>query len=126
VAHIPIIRVGDTLIATVQEDLRDRDGMRLQEELSSQLERGKARGVLLDLSSVDTVDSFLGRLLNDIAVETRLLGAQTVVVGIQPAVAMTLVELGLELRGVRTALDAEKGMRLIRRLVNAIDRPARR
>jgi rsbT antagonist protein RsbS len=125
VARVPIVRIGDTLIASVQEELRDSDGLQLQEELSLGLERYSARGVLLDLSAVQTVDSFLGRLLNDIAVETRLLGAQTVVVGIQPAVAITLVELGLELRGVRTALDPERGMRLLRRLVEADGRLSR-
>lgn len=124
-ARVPIVRLGDTLIATVQEELRDSDGLELQQELSFGLERYSARGVLLDLSAVQTVDSFLGRLLNDIAVETRLLGAQTVVVGIQPAVAITLVELGLELRGVRTALDPERGMRLLRRLVEAHGRTKR-
>ena len=113
------------LIATVLEELRDRDGLDLQEDLSARLERADARGVLLDLSSVETVDSFLGRLLNDIAIETRLLGAETVVVGIQPAVAITLVELGLELKGVHTALDADRGMRLLRRLVTADGRPQR-
>jgi rsbT antagonist protein RsbS len=107
------------LIATVQEELRDRDGLALQEELNAAIERAGSVGVLLDLSAVQTVDSFLGRLLNDIALETRLLGAQTVVVGIQPAVAITLVELGLELKGVRTALDPEKGMRLLQRMVGA-------
>jgi rsbT antagonist protein RsbS len=105
------------LIATVQDELRDSDGLRLQDDLSSGLENSSARGVLLDLSTVETVDSFLGRLLNDIAAETRLLGAYTVIVGIQPAVAVTLVELGLELRGVKTALNPERGMRLLRRLV---------
>jgi rsbT antagonist protein RsbS len=119
VARVPIVRLGDTLIATVQDELRDRDGLKLQEELSAGLERYNVRGVLLDLSAVETVDSFLGRLLNDIAAEMRLLGARTVVVGIQPAVAVTLVELGLELKGVSTALDPEKGMKMLRRLVRA-------
>lgn len=118
-AHVPIVRLGETLIATVQEELRDRDALTLQDELSSAIERLGAVGVLLDLTAVQTVDSFLGRLLNDIAAETRLLGAHTVVVGIQPAVAITLVELGLELKGVRTALDAVKGMRLLARMVDA-------
>ncbi len=115
-ARVPIVRLGDTLIATVQEELRDRDALALQDELSSTIERVGAVGVLLDLSAVHTVDSFLGRLLNDIASETRLLGAQTVVVGIRPAVAITLVELGLELKGVRTALDPVKGMRLLQQM----------
>lgn len=118
-SRVPIVRLGDMLIATVLEELRDRDGLDLQEDLSKRLEHSGALGVLLDLSAVQTVDSFLGRLLNDIATETRLLGAHTVVVGIQPAVAITLVELGLELKGVQTALDPEKGMRLLRRMVAA-------
>jgi rsbT antagonist protein RsbS len=113
VGRVPIIRVGDTLIATVQEDLHDHDALALQEALSRELERTGASGVLLDLSVVEIVDSFLGRLLNDIAHVSRLLGAETVVVGIQPAVAVTLVELGLELRGVRTALNASKGLALL-------------
>ena len=118
-ARIPVIRIGETLIATVQEELGDRDALALQEDLSTILERTGARGILLDLSAVQTVDSFLGRVLNDTAAEMRLLGAVTVIVGIQPAVAITLVELGLELSGVRTALDAEKGLRLLRRLMSA-------
>ena len=120
-ARVPIIPVGETLIATVQEELRDRDALELQENLSATLERTGARDVLIDLSIVDTVDSFLGRLLNELAVGARLMGAQTVVVGIQPAVAVTLVELGLELRGVRTALNPEKGLALLRRLIAAED-----
>ena len=114
-SRVPIVRVGSTLIAAVQEDLRDRDALDLQAELAEQLERFGSTGVLLDLSVVETVDSFLGRLLHDVALTTRLLGAETVVVGMQPAVAITLVELGLELRGVRTALTPEKGMALLRR-----------
>jgi rsbT antagonist protein RsbS len=122
-ARVPIIRIDDTLIATVQEELRDSDALELQTNLSQWLERTGARGVLLDLSVVETVDSFLGRLLNDIGAAAQLMGAQAVVVGIQPAVAVTLVELGLQLRGVRTALDTEKGMALLRRLVTTDNRP---
>lgn len=118
-ARVPIIRLGDVLVATVQDALSDRDALALQAELAEQLERTGALGVLLDLSTVETVDSFLGRLLSEIATSARLLGAQTVVVGIQPAVAMTLVELGLELKGVRTALTLEKGLALLRRLMPA-------
>jgi rsbT antagonist protein RsbS len=117
VPRVPIVRIGGILLATVQEDLYDKDALDLQTELSSAVERSGARGVLLDLSVVETVDSFLGRLLSDIALCTRLLGAQTVIVGLQPAVAITLVELGLELKGVRTALDTEKGMALLGRLM---------
>ena len=118
-ARTPVLRIGATLVATVLEDLHDRDALDLQTELLGQLERTGATGVLLDLSVVEIVDSFLGRMLNDIAVGVRLLGAQMVVVGIQPAVAITLVELGLELRGVRTAVNSDQGMALLRRLVTA-------
>jgi len=116
-ARVPIIHLGETLIATVQEDLRDQDALDLQQRLSEQLVRTGARGVLLDLAVAETVDSFLGRLLGDIAAGARLLGAHTVVVGIQPAVAITLVELGLELRGVHTALTPEKGRAHLRALL---------
>jgi rsbT antagonist protein RsbS len=119
VARAPILRIGDTLVVTVLEDLHDRDALTLQTELLGHLERTGASGVLLDLSVVEIVDSFLGRMLNDIAVGVRLLGAQMVVVGIQPAVAITLVELGLELRGVRTAVNPDRGLALLRRLVKA-------
>lgn len=111
--RVPILHIGSLLLATVQEDLHDSDALALQEALTTQLERTAARGVILDFSVVQTVDSFLGRTLNDIVVAIRLLGAETVVVGIQPAVAVTLVELGLELKGVRTALDTARGMRLL-------------
>ncbi|HZO33330.1 MAG TPA: STAS domain-containing protein [Chloroflexota bacterium] len=120
-ARAPVLRIGSTLVVTVLEDLHDRDALDLQTELLGQLERTGATGVLLDLSVVEIVDSFLGRMLNDIAVGVRLLGAQMVVVGIQPAVAITLVELGLELRGVRTAVSPDRGMTLLRRLV-AVER----
>jgi rsbT antagonist protein RsbS len=119
VARVPIIRLGETLIATVQDDLRDRDAEMLQSELSTQIERTGARGVLLDFSVVETLDSFLGRMIGDIALGARLLGAETVIVGIQPAAAITLVELGLSFKGVHTALDTEKGMALLRRLMRA-------
>ena len=112
-ARVPIIRVGDTLIATVQEELYDHDALRLQDDLGQRLERGDVRGVLLDVSTVATVDSFLARLIGNIAGLSRLLGAETVVVGLQPAVAVTLVEFGLTLPGVHTALNAEKGMALL-------------
>jgi rsbT antagonist protein RsbS len=115
VARVPIVRIGRVLVATVQEDLYDRDAVRFQEDLTQGLERWGARGVLIDVSLVQTVDSFLGRLLGDVATSARLMGAETVVVGIQPAVAITLVELGLALRGVRTALTADKGFALLRR-----------
>jgi rsbT antagonist protein RsbS len=113
VARVPIIHIGGILIATVLEDLYDRDALHLQEELGNLIERTGAHGVLLDFSVVEIVDSFLGRMINDIAAGSRLLGAHTVVVGIQPAVAMTLVELGLELTGVQTALNPEKGLAIL-------------
>lgn len=116
-ARVPVIRVRDTLIATVQEDMTDRDALDLQEQLGAQIERTGVRGVLLDISVVETVDSFLGRLLNDVASCSKLLGAQTAVVGMRPAVAITLVELGLQLRGVHLALTPERGLALLRRLV---------
>ena len=115
--QVPVVRIGDTLIATVQEDLHDHDALTLQADLGTALERTGARGVLIDVSVVQIVDSFLGRLINEIAVGARLLGAHTVIVGIQPAVAITLVELGLELKGIRTALNPDKGLALLRRLI---------
>jgi rsbT antagonist protein RsbS len=117
VARTPIVHIGDILVASVQEDLGDREALELQETLSRVLERTGARGVLIDLSVVEMVDSFLGRLLGDIAAGTRLFGAHTVVVGIRPAVAITLVELGLDLKGVYTALDARKGLALLHRVI---------
>ena len=114
-AHIPIIKVGPNLIATVDEGLTDQDAIEFQEALNTRLEQANATGVLLDVTAVETIDSFLGRLLNEIALGARLLGAQTVVVGIQPAVAMTLVELGLTLGGVQTSLTPERGLALLNR-----------
>jgi len=125
-ASVPIVHIGDTLIATVQEDLKDSDALDLLQRLTERLERVNAHGVLLDMSVVETVDSFLGRLIHDIARVTRLLGAQTVVVGLQPAVAVTLVELGLELEGVRTALNPILGLALLKRLVERERAGARR
>lgn len=116
-ARVPIVYVDGMLIAAVQDELRDRDALDLQTELASALERTGAEGVLIDVSVVETIDSFLGRLLHDIAVGSRLLGAETVVVGMQPAIAITLVELGLELHGVRTSLNATRGMALLKRLI---------
>ena len=116
-AQVPIICIGDVLIASVQDDISDQEASDLQDELFRLLERTGAMGVVLDVSLLQLIDSFLGRMLREIAVGARLLGAQTVVVGIQPAVAVTLVELGLELTGVHTALNSEKGLRLLRRLL---------
>ena len=115
-ARVPIIRLGDVLIATVQDELYDHDALQLQEDLGQLLERGAVWGVVLDFSTVATVDSFLARLIGTIAAASQLLGAATVVVGLQPAVAVTLVELGLTLPGVHTALNAEKGLALLAHL----------
>ena len=115
-ARVPVVQLGDVLIATVQDELHDHDALQLQEELGLLLERGAAQGVVLDFSIVETVDSFLARLIGNIASTSRLLGAETVVVGLQPAVAVTLVELGLTLSGVHTALNANKAFVLLARL----------
>jgi rsbT antagonist protein RsbS len=115
VVQVPIIRIRRTLVATVQDELGDHDALGLQQDLADALSDGNASAVLLDLSAVETIDSFLARLIADIAGGSRLLGAETVVVGIRPAVAITLVELGLELRGVRTALSVEQGLALLDR-----------
>ncbi len=112
-ARIPIIKVGSALIATVDEDLTDDDALEFQERLNAAIERTGAAGVLIDVTLVETIDSFLGRLLHEIAVGAQLLGATTVVAGIQPPVAMTLVELGLQLDGVKTALTAERGLAML-------------
>jgi rsbT antagonist protein RsbS len=114
-ARVPVVRLGDVLVATVLEDLHDRDALDLQQRVTQEIARTGARGVLLDLSVVEIVDSYLGRLIHDLSRAARLMGATAVVVGIQPAVAMTLVEMGLEMKGVRTALNSEKGMTLLRR-----------
>ena len=111
--RIPILRMGKYLLVTIQVDMHDRLAMQLQEDLTTRIAKDQARGVLIDISALDIVDSFIGRMLADIAGMSRVLDAQTVVVGMQPAVAITLVELGLSLHGVRTALDVERGMKLL-------------
>ena len=112
--HIPILRMGDLLLITVQVDMHDRLAISLQENLTAQIVKHNARGVLIDISALEVVDSFIGRMLGNIAAMSRVLDAQTVVVGMQPAVAITLVELGLELPGIRTALNVERGMQILR------------
>jgi rsbT antagonist protein RsbS len=114
VEHIPILRMGEFLIVTIQVDMHDRLAMALQDDLTARIAQTGARGVLIDISSLDMVDSFIGRMIGNIAAMSRVLDAATVVVGMRPAVAITLVELGLSLPGVRTALDVEKGMDLLR------------
>ena len=113
--RIPILRIGEFLLVTIQVEMHDRLVMGLQDELTQQIVLHRARGVLIDISSLEVVDSFIGRALGNIAKMARVLDADTVVVGMQPAVAITLVELGLNLEGVSTALNAERGMALIRR-----------
>jgi rsbT antagonist protein RsbS len=116
--RIPILRMGRFLLVTIQVDMHDQLAMTLQDDLTQRIVRDRARGVLIDISSLDVVDSFIGRMISNIASMSRVLDAQTVVVGMQPAVAITLVELGLELPGVRTALNVEKGMALLQSAVD--------
>jgi rsbT antagonist protein RsbS len=110
---IPILRMGRFLLVTIQVDMHDRLALQLQEDLTERIVGVRARGVLIDISSLEVVDSFIGRMISNIAAMASVLDAQTVVVGMQPAVAITLVELGLSLEGVRTALNVERGMALL-------------
>lgn len=112
--RIPVLRMGKTLLVTVQVDMHDQLAVRLLDDLTEMITRTRASGVLIDISALDMVDSFIGRMIADIAATSRILDASTVVVGIQPAVAITLVELGMTLPGVRTALDVERGMEMLR------------
>ncbi|NGZ83681.1 STAS domain-containing protein [Duganella aceris] len=111
--RIPILRIGDLLLVTIQVDMHDRLAMTLQDDLTERIVRDAAKGVLIDISALDLVDSFIGRMISNTAAMARVLDAQTVLVGMQPAVAITLVELGLTLPGVKTALNVEKGMALL-------------
>lgn len=115
--RIPIVQVGEFLLVSIQVDLHDRLALSLQDDLAERVVKSRARGVLIEISSLDIVDSFVGRILGNIAALTRTLGAPSVVVGVQPAVAMTMVELGLSLGNVHTALTIDKGLALLRRLV---------
>ena len=112
--RIPILRMGEFLLVTIQVDMHDQLALQLQDDLTSAIARHGARGVLIDISALDMVDSFIGRMLSDISGMGRILDCTTVVVGMQPAVAITLVELGLSLPGVSTALNVERGMALLR------------
>lgn len=112
--HIPILRMGEFLLITVQVDMHDRLALQLQDDLTEQIVRCSSRGVLIDISALEVVDSFIGRMLGNIASMSRVLDAQTVVVGMRPAVAITLVELGMSLPGIRTALTVERGMEILR------------
>ncbi len=113
--RIPILRMGKCLLVTIQVDLQDQTALALQDDLSSKIEATGATGVLIDISALEIVDSFIGRMLASISGIARVLDATTVVVGMQPAVAITLVELGLTLEGVRTALNVELGMAMLRK-----------
>ena len=115
--RIPILKMGKFLLVTIQVDMHDQLATQLQEDLTARITETGAHGVLIDISSLDVVDSFIGRMLGSIATMSKLLDAETVVVGMQPAVAITLVELGLTLHGVRTALNVERGMDLLRSAV---------
>ena len=112
--RIPILKMGAYLLVTIQVDMHDRLAMTLQDDLTTRIVEARAKGVLIDISALEIVDSFIGRMLADIAAMSRVLDAETVVVGMRPAVAITLVELGLSLTGVRTALNVERGMDLLR------------
>jgi rsbT antagonist protein RsbS len=112
--RIPILQMGEFLLVTIQVDMHDRLAMTLQDDLTNRIVQISARGVLIDISALEIVDSFIGRILGNIAKMSRVLDAETVVVGMQPAVAITLVELGLSLTGIRTALNVEKGMARLR------------
>jgi rsbT antagonist protein RsbS len=120
--RVPVLRIGDVLLVSIQVDLEDQTVLNLQEDLADQIVARAARGVVIDITAVEIVDSFVGRMLATIAAISRMLDAETVVVGMRPAVAITLVELGLSLGGVRTALDLEKGLALLRRSDGRTDR----
>ena len=115
--RIPILKMGRFLLVTIQVDMHDRLALSLQEDLTARIASDRAHGVLIDISSLDMVDSFIGRMIANIAAMARVLDAETVVVGMQPSVAITLVELGLPLEGVYTALNVEKGMALLEQRV---------
>ena len=111
--RIPILRIGDILLVSIQVDLQDHIAVALQEDLAEHIVTSSANGVLMDISALEIVDSFVGRMINTIASVSRVLDAETVVVGMRPAVAITLVELGLSLPGVRTALDLDRGLAML-------------
>jgi rsbT antagonist protein RsbS len=119
--RIPILRMGEFLLVTIQVDMHDQLAMQLQDDLTRAIEKKGAKGVLIDISALEMVDSFIGRMIADISGMARILDARTVLVGMQPAVAITLVELGLSLPGVATALNVERGMILLRRVLSESD-----
>lgn len=111
--RIPILRMGNLLLVTIQVDMHDRLAMTLQDDLTARIVKDRARGVLIDISALDIVDSFIGRMISNTAAMAKILDARTVLVGMQPAVAITLVELGLTLEGVQTALNVEQGIKML-------------
>jgi rsbT antagonist protein RsbS len=119
--RIPILRMGEFLLVTIQIDMHDQLALKLQDDLSNSILKNASKGVLIDISTLEMVDSFIGRMVADISGIGRILGAETVLVGMQPAVAITLVELGLSLPGVATALNVERGMALLRRRIDGTD-----
>lgn len=121
---IPILRMGAFLLVTIQVDLYDRLALNLEADLVQMVNKTSAKGVLIDISAVSIVDSFMGRIIGNIASMSKILDAETVVVGMQPAVAITLIELGLPLKGVHTALDMEKGMNLLRSMIDETEQDA--
>ena len=112
--RIPILRMGEFLLVTIQVDMHDQLALTLQDDLAEKIRKTSAKGVLIDISALEIVDSFIGRMISTIAGLSRIMDAQTVLVGMQPAVAITLVELGLSLQGVKTALNVERGMAYLR------------
>jgi len=117
--RIPILRMGEFLLVTIQIYMHDQMALKLQDDLSNAIQKNSTKGVLIDISTLEMVDSFIGRMVADISGMGKILGAETVLVGMQPAVAITLVELGLSLPGVSTALDVDRGMTLLRRKIDA-------
>lgn len=119
--RIPILKMGEFVLVTIQVDMHDRLALRLQEDLAQMISKTGARGVLIEISALDMVDSFIGRILGNVASMSRVLDAETMIVGMQPAVAITLVELGISWQGVRTAVNVEKGMELLRSSLDRAD-----
>ena len=117
--RIPILKMGKALLITIQVEMHDKLALVLEEDLTERISSTGAKGVLIDISSLEIVDSFIGRMLDNIAAVSRVLDADTVVVGMRPAVAITLVELGLSLAGVKTALNVERGMQLIQQKLDS-------
>ena len=115
--RIPILRIGKLLLVSIQIDMHDEVALRLQDDLTSAITRYNAKGVLIDISAVEMVDSFIARIIGNLSSMSRILDATTVVVGMQPAVAITLVELGVSMEGVKTALNVERGMAMLQKLI---------